>query len=298
MSSKRKDEIIKVTRLGFFVNLALTILKLFAGILGRSSAIIADAIHSLSDFITDIVVLIFIRISSKPQDEDHKYGHGKYETFASFVIGILLLFAGFGMFYYGSKLIYDVYHGSIIPRPGVIAIVAAVISVVSKEVLFWITLKVGKEQNSQAVIANAWHHRSDVFTSIATLIGVSGAYFLGDKYLILDPIAAIFVSIFIIKLAYDIVMPAFHELTELSLPSEVEDEIIEIINNVPLISNAHNLRTRQIGNSYSIEVHVYMPNELSVENSHYFVEMAEKRLKKRFGEETNISIHVEPLNRN
>jgi cation diffusion facilitator family transporter len=202
------------------------------------------------------------------------------------------------MFYYGSKLIYDVYHGSIIPRPGVIAIVAAVISVVSKEVLFWITLKVGKEQNSQAVIANAWHHRSDVFTSIATLIGVSGAYFLGDKYLILDPIAAIFVSIFIIKLAYDIVMPAFHELTELSLPSEVEDEIIEIINNVPLISNAHNLRTRQIGNSYSIEVHVYMPNELSVENSHYFVEMAEKRLKKRFGEETNISIHVEPLNRN
>ena len=174
-AENREKAIYKVTWVGFFVNLALSIGKLLAGIFGRSGAMVADAVHSMSDFATDLVVLIFVKVSAKPKDECHDYGHGKYETIATIIIGLALLAVSIGIFVNSVELIGRVVGGEIIERPGLIALVAAAVSIATKEWLYWYTLAVAKRVNSPAVKANAWHHRSDAFSSIGTLIGIGGA---------------------------------------------------------------------------------------------------------------------------
>ena len=232
----RKKEIMRVTLLGSFANFVLLVFKFVAGIWGHSSAMIADAVHSLSDFVTDIIVLLFVNISSKPKDESHDYGHGKYETLATSIVGIVLLCVGFGLFWEGANKIYDFYFKGIpLESPGMIALVAALISIVIKELLYHITVWVGRKQNSQVVIANAWHHRSDAFSSIGTALGIGGAILLGDNWRVLDPLAAVIVSLFIVKVALQLVIPAINDLLEKSLPKEVEDEILAIISEVPLV---------------------------------------------------------------
>ena len=295
MSDKRTKRIYRATLLGMFVNMALFAFKLVAGIVGRSGAMIADAVHSASDFATDIVVLAFVRISAKPRDDDHKWGHGKYETLASLIIGVALLAVGADILIESVEKIKAVLNGEILPRPGVIAIIAAAVSIVAKEALYQYTVRVGRQTDSPSVVANAWHHRSDALSSIGALLGIGAAYFLGEKWRIADPIAAILVAALIIKVAIELCRDALAELLEKSLSKEVEEEILAIISSTPNVYKPHNLRTRRIGSNIAIEVHIRVDGSMSVDASHEISRQIERTLRHRFGEQTAVAIHIEPL---
>lgn len=291
---KREDYAIRVTWIGFFVNLALTAFKLFAGIVGRSGAMVADGIHSLSDFVTDIVVLFGFNFVKKPADEDHEYGHAKYETLAAVIIGLLLLLVGFFILYSGITNIIRIATGGEFEKPSLIAFLAALISIISKEWLYRYTVHAGKKINSQAVIANAWHHRSDALSSIGTLVGIGCAIFLGDKWVVCDPIAAVIVSFFIIKVAIEIMRANAGDLLDQALSKEVEEEILFIIKSIEGVKNPHEIRTRRIGNDYSIDIHIEVDSEMSVKHAHKIATRVEEQVRNRYGEKTNIVVHVEP----
>ena len=278
-----------------FVNMVLFAVKLVAGIVGRSGAMIADAVHSASDFATDIVVLAFVRISSKPRDDDHKWGHGKYETLASLIIGVALFAVGVEILLDSAEKIKAVIDGEILPRPGAIAVVAAAVSIVVKEALYQYTARKGKALESPSVVANAWHHRSDALSSIGALLGIGAAYFLGESWRIADPIAAIVVAALIMKVAIDLSSTALAELLEKSLPKSVEEEILQIISATPNVYKPHNLRTRRIGSSVAIEVHIRVEGSMTVFESHEISREIEHSLRARFGEQTAVAIHIEPL---
>lgn len=291
----RKREIYRVTFVGLVVNLVLSLLKLAAGVVGRSGAMVADAVHSFSDLATDIVVIAFARISAKPRDTDHDYGHGKYETLATIIISIALGVVGTGILVNSIRGIRTVIDGGLLPRPGAVALVAAVVSILVKEILYRYTVRVGRRIDSPSVVANAWHHRSDALSSLGTLLGIGCAFFLGDKWRIADPIAALIVSVFIFKIAFDLIRTGLGELLEQSLPEEVEKEILGIVAANPRVREPHNLRTRRIGAAIAIEVHVRMDGKMTVEESHELTVDIEQRLRERFGEGTMIAIHVEPV---
>ena len=291
----REKGIYRVTIVGSVVNFLLLLFKFFAGIMGHSAAMLADAVHSLSDFVTDIIVIVFVRISSKPEDEGHDYGHGKYETLATAIIGIILLGVGFGIFWNGASSIYRFLHGGSLQEPGMLALIAALVSVAFKEALYRYTVFKGKRLNSQAVVANAWHHRSDALSSIGTAIGIGGAILLGNHWRVLDPIAAVVVSFFIMKVAVKLLITCVDELLEKSLPADVENEIQKIILSFPGVSSPHHLRTRRIGNYYAIEVHVRMDGKITLEEAHRTATAIENTLKEQFGKGTHVGIHVEPV---
>ena len=293
--TERTRKIYRATWIGMVVNIALSLLKLAAGILGRSGAMIADAVHSISDLATDVIVLIFARISSKPEDAGHNYGHGKYETLASILISLTLIAVGGGILADSIRNIRLVLTGEIIGRPGAIALIAAAISIVAKEVLYRYTVRVGRQTDSPSVVANAWHHRSDALSSLGTLVGIACAYFLGQKWRIADPIAALVVAVFIFKVGFDLVRTGLNELLERSLPADVEEEILRIVTADPEVCQPHNLRTRRIGAAIAVEVHVRMDGAMTVARSHALTVDIERRLRARFGEGTMIAIHVEPL---
>lgn len=294
-TNDRERKIYRVTLTGSVVNVILLVFKFIAGILGGSAAMIADAVHSLSDFLTDIVVIAFVRISSKPEDEDHDYGHGKYETLATSIIGLALLMVGLYIFYNGARQIWDVMHGAEIEQPGLVALIAAIVSILLKEWTYRFTVNVGKKVESQAVIANAWHHRSDALSSIGTAIGIGGAILLGKGWAVLDPIAALVVSVFIVKTALGLLSTSSGELLEKSLPKEVEKKIVDIVESEPEVSEVHHLCTRRIGNNIAIEMHIRMPGEISLKDSHTRASNIERKLRQHFGEHTHINLHVEPL---
>lgn len=292
----REKKIFSITLTGTAVNVVLVVLKFLAGIFGRSSALIADAVHSLSDFVSDIVVLIFVKIAGKPRDDSHDYGHGKFETLATLIIGVLLGVAGVGLMIEGVETVIRSIRGELLPRPTMIALIVALVSILSKEWLYHYTVRGGRKIGSQALIANAWHHRSDAISSIGTLVGVAGAMFLGERWRILDPVAAIVVSILIIKSAYDIIRPAIGELLEASLPAAQEAEIQRLVMSVPGILDAHNLRTRRIGNGIAVDLHVRMDGNQSLLSAHKRATEAEQAIKDRFGDNSIINIHMEPVN--
>lgn len=295
-TKEREKKIYRVTLMGSVVNVILLVFKFIAGILGGSAAMIADAVHSLSDFLTDIIVIAFVRISSKPEDEDHDYGHGKYETLATSIIGLALLMVGLYIFYNGARQIWDVMHGAEIEQPGLVALIAAIVSILLKEWTYRFTVSVGKKVESQAVIANAWHHRSDALSSIGTAIGIGGAILLGKGWAVLDPVAALVVSVFIVKTALGLLSTSSGELLEKSLPKEVEKEIVDIVKSEPEVSEVHHLCTRRIGSNIAIEMHIRMPGEISLKDSHTRASNIERKLRQHFGEHTHINLHVEPLN--
>ena len=290
----REKQIFRVTLVGSIVNLLLVVFKFIAGIVGHSAAMIADAVHSLSDFITDIIVIVFVAISGKPEDEDHDYGHGKYETLATAVIGIILFMVGVGILINGIEAIVNAINGESLQAPSALALVAAVVSVVVKELLYHYTVRYGKKLNSSSVVANAWHHRSDVLSSIGTAVGIGGAILLGEQWRILDPIAAVVVSLFIIKVAIELIKPCIDELVERSLPKQVEDKIVNLILQSPQVSSPHHLRTRRIGSYIAIEVHIRMDGQTPLSEAHQVASDIERRLKAEFGENTHIGIHMEP----
>ncbi len=291
----RQKETYRVTIAGSIINILLLAFKFAAGILGHSAAMIADAIHSLTDFVTDAIVLVFVRLGSKPTDHDHDYGHGKYETLASAIIGVSLLVVGMMICYSGVTKTYHAMCGEPLQQPGFIALAAAVASVVLKEWAYRFTVRVGRRCHSEAVVANAWHHRSDALSSVGTTVGIGGAIILGEKWAVLDPLTAIVVSFFIMKAAWSVLSKAVDELTDGSLPKETEDEIEKIVSEDKDVSVVHNLCTRRIGNRIAIEMHVRMPGETSLYVAHHHATEIEQRLKQRFGADTHISIHLEPV---
>jgi cation diffusion facilitator family transporter len=291
----REKEIYKVTLIGTAGNIALLSFKFVAGILGHSAAMMADAVHSLSDFLTDIIVLVFVNISSKPQDKKHEYGHGKFETLATFFIGMALVAAAIGIIVSGAAKLADWLNGAQLEAPGKLALWAALISIVVKEVLFQYTVRKGRKLNSKAVEANAWHHRSDALSSVGAAIGIGGAIFLGDRWTVLDPIASIVVGAMLIKVAWDLLKASMNELTESSLPEATEQEIVAIITSFPGVSEPHNLRTRYIGNRIAIEAHIRMDGNLSLHEAHERTSSIERKLKERFGPDTHVTLHTEPI---
>lgn len=293
-NTSREKEIYKVTLCGGAVNLLLLVFKFVAGVTAHSSAMIADAVHSLSDFVTDIVVIAFVRISGKPQDEDHEYGHGKYETFATALIGAALLIVGIGIFADSASGIVGFMRGERLEAPGMLAFVAALVSVLSKEAVYRYTVIKGRRLNSKAVIANAWHHRSDALSSVGTMAGIGGAIFLGDTWRVLDPLAALVVSLFVIRVAWQLVKPSIDELLEKSLPKDMEDTITAVILSFKGVRSPHHLRTRYIGNTIAIEVHIRLDGSMTLNEAHDITKGIEAALKEKFGERTHIGIHMEP----
>lgn len=295
VADSREKKIYRVTIIGAIVNLFLIIFKFIAGFVGNSGAMIADAVHSFSDFITDIIVIVFVKISSKPKDEDHNYGHGKYETLATAVVGICLIAAGILIFVNGVSTIMDIISGEQVVKPSGLALLAALLSIACKEIVYQYTYRVGKALNSQAVIANAWHHRSDALSSIGTALGIGGAILLGGKWTVLDPIAAIVVSFFIVKVAVKLLRPCINELTEEALPKSVDDEIIRIVEEEDGVSHPHHIMTRRIGNNIAVEMHVRVDGNMPLYLAHQKVSNIEERLKERFGRDSHFGIHIEPL---
>lgn len=291
---QREKDIVRVTLWGTAVNAALVVFKFVAGIVGNSAAMIADAVHSLSDFLTDIIVLVFVHISAKPQDESHDYGHGKYETIASFIIALALGAAAVGIIVSGGKQLTAWLQGSDLEAPHAIALWAALLSILVKELLYQYTIRKGKQLDSQALKANAWHHRSDALSSIGAAIGIGGALLFGNRWTVLDPIASIVVGAMLIKTAVDLLRGSMDDLTECSLPAETEQEIIAIVKSVPNVSDPHNLRTRRLGNRIAIEMHVRMEGSTSLADAHLHASLIEQRLRERFGATTHITIHMEP----
>lgn len=292
---EREKEIFRVTIWGGIINVVLLVVKFAAGIFGHSAAMIADAVHSLTDFATDVVVLIFVHLGNKPADRDHNYGHGKYETLATAIIGTSLLAVGVLIFCSGMDKTWRVIQGEVLPSPGKVALVAAVASIVLKEWAYRFTVKVGKRCQSEAVVANAWHHRSDALSSVGTMIGVGGAILLGNRWTVLDPLASIVVSLFIVRAAWQLMMESMKELTEASLSDEDEAVITHIAASEPGVSEVHNLRTRRVGNRIAIEMHARMLGSTPLVEAHLHATAIEHRLKEHFGPDTLVSIHLEPV---
>ena len=291
----REKKIYRITLLGSAGNLFLLIFKFVAGLVGHSSAMIADAVHSLSDFLTDIIVLVFVGISARPQDSSHDYGHGKFETLASMLISLALIAAAIGIIVSGALKLTSWLHGNNLPAPGSLALWAALLSILIKELMFRYTAAKGRELSSPALTANAWHHRSDALSSIGAAIGIGGAVLLGGRWTVLDPVASIVVGAMLLRVALEIIRPSLGELTDESLPEEEEKEILEIIHSVPGISEPHNLRTRRIGTRIAIESHIRMDGAMSLNQAHSLTSEIEKKLKDRFGKETIVTLHMEPL---
>lgn len=291
----RKKEIYKVTLVGSAGNAALLTFKFIAGIIGNSSAMIADAIHSLSDFVTDILVLVFVSISAKPQDQSHDYGHGKFETIASFLIGLALVAAATGIVVSGVMKFTAWLNGEELEAPRWIALWAALLSIAIKEMLYQYTTHRGKDLNSQVMIANAWHHRSDALSSVGAAIGIGLAIWLGNRWAVFDPLASIVVGLMLVKVAYELLKTSINELTESSLPAETEQEIVQIIQSFGDVQQPHNLRTRRIGNRIAIEAHIRMDGQLPLNSVHERATTIEQKLKQRFGANTHVSLHMEPI---
>lgn len=295
MGDTLEHKITRVTLIGIWINLILVILKLFFGYWGQSDALVADGYHSLSDFVTDFIVIYCTSIAYKKADKEHPYGHGKYETISTVAIGLILMLIGIYIAYDGVSVIYGAVKGKIIPKPSVWTIIIACISIASKEYCYRFTIKKGKALNSTILIANAWHHRSDAFSSIATLIGVSISYCMGEVWRIMDPITSIVIAIFIIVAAFGIMKPSVKELLEVGLPEKEKREIEEIIESIEGVKYLHNLRTRKNGNSKIIDVNIHVPADMSVKCAHNISNEIESKIRDHYvGTHIIIYIHIEP----
>lgn len=285
----------RVTWLGFWVNALLGVAKILGGIFGRSSALVADGIHSFSDFASDIIVLTMVSIARKRPDKVHQFGHGRFEALATILLSLILIIVGIGIFYEGITRTIGFFHGEEIPKPELITLIILIASIASKEWLFVITKRVGVRIHSEAVIANAWHHRSDSFSSIATLIGVAGAMFLGDRFRVLDPIAAMVVAIFIIGVGVKMAGPSLSELLGAALPADELKSIGEVLDKVEGVRSWHALRTFKSGNDAYIEVHLKMDPDLTVRDAHHIATIAEQRLKRDIKDmSVHVTTHIEP----
>jgi len=291
---ERFEKAVQVTGVGLFVNLGLTLFKLFAGILGNSAAMVADAVHSLSDFLTDIVVIFGFKVAKKPVDKSHNYGHGKIETLSASLVGLMLVVVAGQILLYGLRKTLLFAQGGALEQPALIALYAALLSVISKELMYHYTILQARKINSMALTANAWHHRSDAFSSLCTLAGIGAAIFLGGKWVVLDPLMAIFLSFIILNVALKIFRSSINELIEASLDEETEGQINEIIRNTEGVKALCNLKTRRIGNNIAVDIRIKVDNALDIGEANRISIHVEHNLKKAFGPYTYVLVKAEP----
>ena len=295
LHDSRSGQARTITLVGSGVNLLLSLGKLVAGILGSSAAMVADSVHSVSDFATDLVVLTTLKIASKPQDDNHNYGHGKFETLGTLVIGVSLFFVGAGLFFSGIQSIFQASRGIALPKPRTIALVAAIVSILAKEILYHYTLAAGRKINSPTIEANAWHHRSDALSSVAALFGIGGAMILGDEFAVLDPLAGVGVSFIICWVGVKVLRECLHQLAEASVDPEIRQKILNVALGIDGIEDPHNLRARWVGNQLALDLHIRVRGSMSVDEGHGLATVLEQELRGAFGEGTMTSIHVEPV---
>lgn len=295
--SQRNREEKRCTLVGMTSDICLSVLKIVTGIVGRSSAILADGIHSIGDTVTDGLVYAMVRLSGKGVDERYRYGRGKYETLAAFLISIVLVVIALGLMREGVEDVWQALNGKMLERPHNIALIVGIIAVVVKEGLYRYTRHKGNATGSAALKAYAWHHRADALSTAATLLGVAGAMFLGEQWRVLDPVAAIIVSILILVLAYRMGRPAVEELLEVSLPLDEQETISTIVSGTPGVKAFHNLRTRRNGNLRVVDIHIKVDGDLNVTQSHDITRDIEHRLADSLGE-VLANIHVEPYHGN
>ena len=292
-SKWRNREEKRCTLTGMTSDVCLSALKIATGIIGHSSAILADGIHSIGDTMTDGLVYAMVRLSGKGVDERYRYGRGKYETLAAFLISIILVVVALGLMKEGVEDVWAAIHGKMLDRPHDIALIVGMIAVAAKEELYRYTRHKGKTTGSSALKAYAWHHRADALSTAATLIGVAGAMFLGEQWRVLDPIAAIIVSVLILVLAFRMGKPAVEELLEVSLPQDEQEAINAIVSGTPGVKAHHNLRTRRNGNLRVVDIHIKVDGNLNVTQSHDITREIERQLTESLGE-VMTNIHVEP----
>ena len=290
---QRANEVKRCTLIGLVVNAILSALKIVAGFIGNSGAMIADGIHSESDFATDIVVLAFVGVTARGIDKRYHYGHGKFETFATMIIAVVLFAVAVGLFWSSGESVLRSLGGEEIEAPSYFALIMAAVSIATKEILYRYTAHVGDAVKSMALVANAWHHRSDAFSSIAALVGIAGAMFLSPQWRILDPLAAMAVSVFIAIVAWRLLMPSVQELLEVSLPDDEINAIEREICQVDGVMAFHHLRTRKNGNRYIIDLHIKVKPDITVVDAHDIASSVENRLKERF-HGAMVYVHTEP----
>lgn len=292
-SAERSKQEKRCTWLGLTIDMVMSTAKITLGTLGRSSALLADGVHSIGDCCTDAVTLAMVRVSGKGIDENYRYGRGKFETLTAFLISIIMLLVGLELLTDGATDVWHALNGRQLEQPQGFTLVVAIVAIVAKEALFQYTHRIGKRLDSKALLAYAWHHRGDALASMATLGGITGAIYLGEKWRVLDPLAAIIVSVLIMALAYRLGKPSVEELLEISLPGNEVARIGETIGSVPGVCAFHNLRTRRNGMVRVIDVHIKVDANLNVVQSHDITTQIEQQLHTLLGQ-TIVNIHVEP----
>lgn len=279
----------KISNVSIGVNVLLSALKMFAGVIAHSSAMISDAVHSLSDVLSTFVVMIGIHISSKEEDKDHQYGHERFECVASIILATMLLLTGAGIGISGIKTIMN--GVGEIPVPGMIALVAAIVSIVVKELMFWYTKKGADKINSGALMADAWHHRTDAMSSVGSLLGI-GAARLG--FPIFDPIASLVICLFIFKAAYDIYKDAVDKMVDAAVDEETLTEMKNLILNQEGVMGIDDIRTRLFGSRCYVDVEIKADAKLSLLEGHDIAERVHDKLEETFPEAKHVMVHVNP----
>lgn len=287
--TSREAYVRKVTWVGLLINITLTGIKFAAGYFGRSQALIADAIHSLTDTTTDVAVIAGSHFWSRPPDESHPYGHRRLETLVTVFIGLMLAAAGIGI---GWDAISTLHEKDSSP-PGWIAMLAAMISILTKEILYRWTVLAGKRVKSPALAANAWHHRSDAISSLPVLVAVGGALIF-PSWSFLDHVGAVVVSIFIMHAALKIIWPGISELVDAGAPQDIQRKITNIACNNPGVQEVHKLRTRYISTSIQVDLHIVVDGSISVRQGHAIADAVENQILDSIPNVLGVTIHVDP----
>lgn len=282
----------KVSFVGIFGNIVLTAFKLFAGIFGKSGAMVSDAVHSLSDVFATLIAFIGVKISKQDADKQHPYGHERMECVASLILGLILLVTGLGI---GKVGLSNIFSGNYenLAIPGTIALVAAVVSIVTKEGMYWYTRHYAKILNSPAFMADAWHHRSDAFSSIGSLIGIAGAM-LG--FPVLDSAASVVICIFILKVSYDILKGALANMLDTSCGDEYEKKLKDYVSEQEDVVRVDVLRSRMFGSKIYIDLEIEVDGDKSLRESHAVAERVHSSVERNFTDIKHIMIHVNPAN--
>lgn len=279
----------RVVIIGCIINAFLMILKLSAGYFGHSDALMADGFHSLNDLAADIIMLVFVGISFRRPDSRFPYGYGKFETFSTFLIASFLILVGSLIGIEAIEKITDYFDGKTLDQPDIWTVVVVLVAMSCKEGLFRFYSAAGRRHNTPALLANAWHHRSDALASIATLIGVSAAHFFGTTFRILDPIASLVIAVFIIVAAVRLLRPSFFELMERSLPDDQIEKANKTINNIPGVTS-EKIRARRNGHHLIFDVSLKVNPEISIAEAQQISEEVKEALRKAFCRHISVNV--------
>ena len=290
MKNNDLNEGMKVSVISIIGNVFLSIFKFIAGIIGKSNAMISDSIHSLSDVLSTIVVMIGLKLASKKEDVSHPYGHERIECVASFILAIFLFITGLGIGWMGIKTIFFENYSEI-KTPTLIALIAAIISIITKEAMYWYTRSVAKKIKSDALMADAWHHRSDALSSIGSLIGIGGAM-MGFK--LLDSIASIIICLCIIKVSYDIFMDSVDKMVDKACNSDFINKICDLVLSTNGVLNIDLIKTRLFGNKIYIDLEIAANQDLTLKEAHEIAQEVHDNIENNYEDVKHCMVHVNP----